>query len=139
MIPRGKPLKRGKPPARKPTKKKAVKKVWKEARAKVEAEGKCRYCKEPGSPFQLDAAHTINQFAQDELRIGPRGGKALVVSADAVVPLCNFALNDCHLAYDRHELSLRGLLAFSELRNAAKAGKRHGVDVRRRICAREAE
>jgi hypothetical protein len=92
---------------------------WTGAREKIEAEGCCRYC---GIDVRLEAAHIIGRAAQDEERIGPKGGATLVVPADAVIPLCDafFGLG-CHDSYDRHEISLEGLLTVSELKNAIRA------------------
>lgn len=54
-------------------------------------------------------------------KTGARGGKYLWVNPDSVIPLCNFAGNNCHGAYDRHELSILAVLTLPEQVNSVEA------------------
>lgn len=75
------------------------------ARIKVDQEGKCRVC---GTPARYcDAAHTVDRSLS-------RSG---FDEPDFIVPLCSAirgAENDCHGAYDRHELDLLPYLTLTE-------------------------
>ena len=110
----------------------AVKKVWTEARAKVDGEGKCRACgRRPfdgKSPrvFKLEAAHTVGQKYQDEIRIEVEGGpKIKVVKAVSVVPLCLAEDGGCHEAYDSGRLDLLPHLTTEEQLDAVAAVGMH--------------
>lgn len=76
---------------------------WKDARAKVEAEGVCRNC---GSP-NVETAHVTGR-AYDKPKTP--GSKTLYVHPDSVIALCGRFGNDCHGAFDRHELDVLSLL-----------------------------
>lgn len=116
-------LQRNTPLQRKPMKRTKKTKDWSEARDKVEEEGRCRVCSVPdgsvvdGFFVHLEAAHTIGQKRQDEVRIGPRGGETLVVKRESVVPLCT----DCHRSYDERRLDLLPFLFMPEQLDAVKA------------------
>lgn len=75
------------------------------ARIKVDTEGKCRVC---GAPARYcDAAHTVDRSLS-------RSG---FDEPDFIVPLCSAirgADNDCHGAYDRHELDILPYLTKTE-------------------------
>lgn len=77
------------------------KRDWTDARAKVEAEGRCRLC---GITRGLQAAHTIGRV-HDAKR-----GATRWVDPDGIVPLCEVD----HQAYDRHEVDLLGYLTAAE-------------------------
>lgn len=83
------------------------KRIWKDARAKVEAEGRCRICHiERG----LQAAHVTRR----EFDAPKPGQKTRWVNPDSIVPLCPV----CHSSYDRHELSILAHLTHAEQRKA---------------------
>lgn len=86
------------------------KRDWSDARAKVEAEGRCRLCHiERG----LQAAHvTRREFDAPKTA----GSKTRWVDPDSVVPLCP----PCHSAYDRHELSILAHLTHAEQARALR-------------------
>ena len=69
---------------------------WKEAREKVDLEGKCRSCGLVGS--RLEAAHLWPRS---------RGG---LQEPDGIVPLCP----DCHRLFDSHRLDLLSVLNLIE-------------------------
>ena len=71
---------------------------WSQARAKVDAEGRCRVC---GDARDLQAAHVIGRVHD------PKNGK---VRPDDVVPLCG----DCHRRYDGRDLDLLPYLTHAE-------------------------
>jgi len=79
------------------------KRDWKDARAKVEDEGRCRICHiERG----LQAAHvTRREFDRPK-----PGQKTRWVNPDSIIALCPV----CHAAYDRHELSILAHLTHAE-------------------------
>ena len=77
---------------------------WKQARLKVEAEGRCRVCKRSG---ELDAAHVIPRS------LSPIEGSQ---DADAIVPLCRA----CHTKYDHHQLDLLPYLSLGEQQAATR-------------------
>lgn len=87
---------------------------WEQAIRKVEREGACRVC---GCTQDLQAAHTISRQLQDVEVEGPRGGKALVVPENAIVPLCRAH----HEAYDARRLDLLPYLFLPEQVNAVEA------------------
>lgn len=82
----------------KPSKK--PRKDWALARAKVDAEGRCRVC---GSTENLQAAHLIGQAKQDHEVDGK-----IIVQPHSILPLCE----PHHRAYDAHCLDL---LAYTTL------------------------
>lgn len=123
---------------RKPMKRRQTKRDWSEALDKVEEEGRCRACSVPagsyidGFPVQLEAAHVIGR-KYDEVEIGPRGGKTLVVKRESVIPLCNA----CHLQYDAHRLDLLPFLFLPEQIEAVRAAG--GISsANRRLSGRDA-
>lgn len=71
---------------------------WTAARVKVTTEGACRVC---GSRSRLEAAHIIGR-SHDSSRI---------VNPLDVVPLCG---DQCHRAYDAHDLDLLPYLSLAE-------------------------
>lgn len=73
---------------------------WSRARAKVEAEGRCRSCGRGESAYRLEAAHIVPRS-----RVGI-GGE----DPRNIVPLCPL----CHGAQHRGELELLPLLDLSE-------------------------
>lgn len=77
---------------------------WDAARAKCEAEGRCRVC---GSPLRLQAAHTLGRVYDT----------SSVVDPDDIVPLCSYrdaGLGGCHQAYDARRLDLLPYLTHTE-------------------------
>lgn len=79
------------------------KRIWKDARAKVEAEGRCRVCHITRG---LQAAHiTRREFDRPK-----PGQKTRWVDPDSIVPLCP----PCHRSYDAHELSILAHLTHAE-------------------------
>jgi hypothetical protein len=90
---RGKPLQSGGTLPRTPTRRKArPAKDWREARAKVAAEGRCRVC---ATREELEAAHVLGQRYDRDNRVAP----------EDIVPLCA----TCHRGpdgYDHHALNL---------------------------------
>lgn len=75
------------------------KRDWREARAKVEEEGRCRLCWRGG---QLDAAHVIPRS------LAP--GATNNMGRDNIVPLCR----RCHELVDSHQESLLPVLTLNE-------------------------
>jgi len=75
-----------------------MKRDWSEARAKVDAEGRCRVCGWGEGLVKLEAAHVISraQGGTDD----PRG----------IVPLCW----ECHRAFDARRLDLLPFLMNDE-------------------------
>ncbi len=112
----------GRPERKARPKSKHYTKDWRGAVAKKEREGVCRRCK---TWRDLECAHTIGKAYQDVWTSKRRS----YVPAAATIPLCR----SCHIAYDGRRISIRGLLTFRELMNAARACKKHGLDLRRRI------
>ena len=78
-----------------------MKRDWSAARAKVEAEGRCRACKRLG---RVEAAHVIGRASD------ARTGALRVVHQDSVIPLCS----TCHYEYDAHERDVLPLLTLDE-------------------------
>lgn len=74
---------------------------WKQARAKVEEEGKCRVC---GIQRGLQAAHLVPRV-HDEKR-----GSIRFVDPANILPLCP----PCHAALDSHELDVLPYLTRQE-------------------------
>lgn len=97
---------------------------WKEARDKVEAEGfRCRVCR---SSFQVEAAHVIPRS------LAPGVGNNM--GADNIVPLCG---DQCHPAYDRHELDLLPYLTLPEQVAAVRQAGGIALAYRRTTNSRE--
>ena len=123
------PLKRTGGPARKQMKRSQPKRDWTDARAKVDAEGKCRRC---GLGAYLEAAHVTGR-EHDR----PKGnGRTRYVHPDSVVPLCGPFPMGCHGMQHRHEFDLLPLLTLREqLRAVEDCG---GIELaRRRLCPSE--
>jgi hypothetical protein len=76
----------------------AIRRNWKEARAKVDAEGECRVCR---NGIGLEAAHVIGRVHD------PANGKVRPVD---IVPLCPA----CHREYDGRRLDLLPYLTHEE-------------------------
>lgn len=74
------------------------KRDWTAARAKVEAEGKCRVCKTTSG---LQAAHVVGR------KHDPKDGK---VRPEDIIPLCL----TCHAAYDARGLDILAYLTYEE-------------------------
>jgi hypothetical protein len=128
------PLSRKTPMKRTEMKKKLLRRDWSDARAKVSKEGRCRLCGHiPASESLLEAAHLVG-CKYDPVMAGPRGGKYLYVEPDSIVPLCGpFTHGNCHMRFDKREVSLIGVLDIREYRYAIKLCRSVGIDVRRRL------
>jgi hypothetical protein len=97
------------------------KRLWDDARAKVEAEG-CRCCFRPA----VETAHIIGRHCDQPKT---EGSKTLYVHPDSVVGLCVAH----HRAYDARELDLLGhLTPEEEARAVLDAG---GLELARRRLA----
>lgn len=83
------------------------KRDWRLARAKVEAEGRCRVC--GGGP--VEAAHVIGRKHDPVV-----SSRVRLVLAEAVVPLCR----DHHMQYDAHDLDLLPCLTSDEQARAVR-------------------
>lgn len=107
------------------------KRDWTQARAKVEREGRCRYCKSrEGTNGELQAAHVIGREHDRPPKhvLGDRPAVWLVFE-QRTVPLCPF----CHDAYDAHEIDLLPVLTLEEQVQAVRdAG---GLELARRRVA----
>lgn len=100
---------------------------WRDARAKVDAEGRCRHCLISRG---LEAAHVVGRRHDKPKR---EGSKALWVNPDSIVPLCGLEGQRCHARYDAHELDLIGhLTAEEEARAVLDAG---GLELARQRIA----
>jgi hypothetical protein len=116
------PLKRKKPMKRTPMKRSAPKRIWDDARAKVEEEGKCRVCgiyddaTIDGTRVHIEAAHTIGR-EHDAVMVGPRGGEVIHVHPDSVIPLCS----DDHRALHERRLDLLPYMTLEEQIEATRA------------------
>lgn len=101
----------------------ASRRDWSEALDKKECEGACRVCEMPDGYYygdgviRLECAHTIGRAEQDELVVGPRGGKTLAVKRESTVPLCG----DCHRQLHARRLDLLPYLTLEEQLDAVKA------------------
>lgn len=88
------------------------KRIWDDARAKVEEEGRCRIC---GRAQDLEAAHIMGRKYD---RPASPGSKTLYVNPESIVPLCGSwngsAQASCHHRVDAHELDLLGYLTQPE-------------------------
>lgn len=80
----------------------AARRDWSFARAKIDAERRCRVCQDT---VGVEAAHTIGRRHDTATSSG-----VLVVIPHDVVPLCRTH----HAAYDKHELDLLPYLSFEE-------------------------
>ena len=100
---------------------------WTQARAKVDAEGRCRVC---GSDWRVEAAHVIPRS------VAPNGGE----HPDSIVPLCGDyvdsitgnAIKGCHSRYDdkSNGLDLTPYLNDAELEAAVAAAGSWGMATR---------
>lgn len=81
---------------------------WSQARAKVDAEARCRVCKGGG---RLQAAHVLGR------KYDPPSG---IVQPDDIIPLCR----PCHELYDGREL---GVLPYLTLDEQAAAVRLVGI------------
>lgn len=95
---RSKPTPRGER-VRELPKRKNPQRSWRDARAKVDAEGRCRRCH---SSFGLEAAHII---PRSRVSVG-KGGE----DPRNIIPLCRW----CHLAYDDLGVDFSGYLTMEE-------------------------
>ena len=112
-----------------------MKRDWKEARAKVEAEARCSSC---GLGAYQEAAHDTERShdAKPPLRdlgrvwVSPRRVR---VHPDRIIPLCGPFPMGCHGAEHRHELDTLPLLSLQEqLQAVADCG---GIEnARVRLC-----
>lgn len=123
---------------RKPMKRSVPKRLWEDARDKVDEEGRCRVCSTPdgslvdGERIHLEAAHTVGR-EHDRVEFGPKGGKTLVVRRESVIPLCQH----CHRQYDEHRLDLLPFLFLPEQIEAVRASG--GIaNANRRLSGRNA-
>ncbi len=83
--------------------KSTLRRDWREARRKLEREGRCRVC---GETRDLEAAHVMGR-EHDAVLVGPKGGETVYVHPDCIVPLCGgFTDNFCHGKYDARQLDL---------------------------------
>ena len=106
---------------------------WSEARAKCDAEGRCRAAADSQFPCSgpLQAAHVVFRGV-DRVQEGPRGGLRTVVDPLDIVPLCQIH----HIAYDGHRFDLLPFLTVDE---QAKAVGHMGLErARRRITGERA-
>lgn len=104
--------KAAKPQRRKSAKRSEPKRIWDDARAKVDLEGRCRVCGREGA---LEAAHIMGRKHDEPAHSGTRD---LYVNPLRIVPLCgtrdlNFGVG-CHHFFDAHELDLLPYLAIEE-------------------------
>lgn len=83
------------------------KRDWKDARAKVEAEGQCRVC---GRSCCLEAAHLTGREHD------PKKGSVRYVRPESIIPLCGSQSPEwsCHVEYDAHRLDLLSHLTLEE-------------------------
>lgn len=98
---------------------------WKQALAKLEAEGRCRACGR--SDRKLECAHVIGR-SRDERR-----GDYAIVNPDSIVPLCGPSgdSKSCHARYDAHALDLAGVLTVEESLQAVRDAGGLGAAYRR--------
>lgn len=93
------------------------KRIWDDARLKVDTEGACRRC---GRGFPLETAHVLGR--EHDWRYPVRleeGWKPYTVHPDRIIPLCR----PCHGAQHRHEFDTLPLLDPPEqLQAVADAG-----------------
>ncbi len=103
-------MNRSRPLKRTGMKRKKTERDWSLANAKkeqvIETEEGCRVC---GSLANLQSCHTVGR-RYDPVVIGPRGGKARMVPAEAVVVMCP----EHHLLYDAYSLSILHLVKENE-------------------------
>lgn len=111
-----------------------VQRQWKEARAKVDAEGRCRNCKRSSGEVRLEAAHTLGRDFDEALPCGACGGtgegarvgtrcaackghgRYFYVDPAMVVPLCGPATSTgtCHGLHHARKLDLLPILTGRE-------------------------
>ena len=113
---RGKPLKRRAPLKRVRMRRRPVKRHWVDARAKVDASGRCRGCGRDIETLRrmgrtLDAAHIIGREHDLRFENGER-----YVHPDSVFELCGPQVNTgtCHNLYDGHQLNMWAALTGAE-------------------------
>lgn len=95
-------------PTRAPMRRSKPTRDWVDARRKVTAEGRCRLCGADGRFARIEAAHTVGRVHD---RPHPeRGGEALWVDPDDVIPLCTA----CHLAQHAGEVDLLPVMSLAE-------------------------
>ena len=111
---------------------KAPRRLWGDAIAKIHREQFCRLC---GRTEHLEAAHTVGRKYQDEKRVGPRGGVSLWVNPDSVIGLCSM----CHRLQHQKKVSVLRVLTWAELSNAARACRMWGLDCRRQLTGRRSD
>jgi len=80
------------------------KRLWDDARAKVEREDRCRFC---GCGGRLEAAHIMGRKYDKPVF---EADKTLYVNPERIIPLCP----DHHRQYDAHSLDILGYLAIEE-------------------------
>lgn len=109
---------------------------WVEARAKVELEGRCRFCGEEFPDYLLHACHVIGRDRDQfhPVTFEPQREPWLVVP-DRIVPGCE----PCHTAYDAHEVGLIGRLTLEEEVQAVRdsfppTGRGSGIEHVRQRC-----
>lgn len=109
-------LKRGKGLTRKRMKRKPIRRIWTDARAKVDEAGECRGCGRSVKVLRrmgrsLDAAHTIGR--EYDHKLSPT---EYLVEPDSVVELCGPQVNTgtCHQLYDARKLDLWSKLTRDE-------------------------
>lgn len=120
------------PARRKAAKRSEPKRIWTDARAKVELEARCRVCGyEPGDPDTLDAAHVMGRKYDQPAHTGTR---TLYVNPLDIVPLCaTYSAQHCHQRFDAHELDLLPFLAPEEQTRAVELAG--GIEAARKRLA----
>jgi hypothetical protein len=108
------------------------KRIWDDARAKVDLEARCRACGwEPADTDELDAAHIMGRKYDQPAHTGT---KTLYVNPLDIVPLCPvFAPNHCHQSVDSHELDLLPFLGPEEQTRAVELAG--GIEAARKRLA----
>lgn len=105
-------------------KRKQPRRDWTRARAKVEAEGRCRLHRLGDCCGYLEAAHVVarehDRLSPDQEAMRPKGSDVVwPVRPDRVIPLCGFH----HEAYDDHTVDVLPVLSLDEqLRAVRDAG-----------------
>jgi hypothetical protein len=119
-------------PRRRSMQRKEPKRIWDDARAKVDLEARCRVCGwEPADTDELDAAHIMGRKYDQPAHTGTR---TLYVNPLDIVPLCPvFAPEECHRRVDSHELDLLPFLAPEEQTRAVELAG--GIEAARKRLA----
>jgi len=119
-------------PRRRSMQRKEPKRIWDDARAKVDLEARCRVCGwEPADTDELDAAHIMGRKYDQPAHTGT---KTLYVNPLDIVPLCPvFAPEQCHQRFDAHELDLLPFLAPEEQTRAVELAG--GIEAARKRLA----